>query len=258
MKAMDFHVLAWKVCGVWHRPGQPRWYIWYAVLTNLMCYILFPFFIAAQLFFTDTVRELMDILLFLPTSLVGLKSALIVLNQPKLLRLFGLLHEMDRMVQTDEQREQIRKALRVSRRLIVFLSTEFYVSIAAHFALPLMSEGPVLMWSAWYPLDYKNVAAIYYALMVYQLLATVMCAYLLSSLDVYGLALYRVLSAHLDILGSQLRQLGRNGNERPVDCERALRKCIVYHNLCIKYIYNHCGFFKVLLKYVLFSAIRIA
>lgn len=240
-KAMDFHLWVWKVCGVWHEPGQPRWYFAYSIFINVVFFYIFPFCIAMELFFTDTMKELIDIILFLPTSLVALKSALIVINRSKLRRLFGLLAEMDKMVQNEEQLELIRKAFKVSKRLVVFFSSEFYVSIAAHFAVAVMTEGRVMMWASWYPVDYKNIKVLYVGLLGYQLICTLFCAYLTASMDVYGLALYRLLGAHLDILGIQLSQLGRSPDgkallkkNRKIRCEEDLKKCIVYHNLCIR------------------------
>lgn len=55
-------------------------------------------------------------------------------------------------------------------------------------------------------------------------------------MDVYGLALYKLLGAHVDILGLKLNVLGKEHveGEKSKDWELELVKCIDYHNMCIK------------------------
>lgn len=244
---MKFHLWVWKMCGVWHPPddGQPShryWYLVYSIVLNAIFFFLFPFFIAVQLIWANSMREFVEIVLILPTTMVGLKSLLIIRNQSKLLRVFELLDRMDGMLKFEDEKQVIRDAVSGSRILVAALSCEYYVSIVAFFVVAVMMEGRVLMWASWYPLlDYRNVSAIYYSLMAYQLVGSLCVGFTSASMDVYGLALYRLLRAHLNVLGSQLSQLGNGAMDKRVSvtkkhiiCERELFRCIEYHSLCIR------------------------
>lgn len=244
MRALRYHFFVWKVCGLWpdyssHHRGL---YFYYSISIIMVFYVAFPMFIAIELIHANGISELTDILLILPTTLVGIKGALIWRNTPKLRRLFGLLERMDAAIRNDVQRQRIKRELLGCRRLVVFFSCEFYVSVLSHFAVALLADGRQLMWRSWYPLDYGHVDGYYYGILGYQLVASIMCAFMTSSMDVYGLALYKLLGAHVDNVGEQLSVLG---NQRPTgndtklswqqSCEEDLQHCIRYHQLCIRY-----------------------
>lgn len=244
MTSMEYHLWVWKVCGVWHRPDQPHWYLVYAIALNFIFFFYFPFTTAIQILWATNMNEFMDILLILPTLMVGLKSMLIVRNQAKLLRLFDLLNRMDGMLENDAQKQVIQESIDGSRIIVAALSCEYYFSIVLFFVVPMTMKEPVLMWSSWLPFDYRHVASRYYSLMVYQLVGSLLIGFTSSSMDVYGLALYRLLRAHLQVLGNKTSQLGKSPMEndsesekmrKTIASERQLFRCIDYHNLCIRY-----------------------
>lgn len=247
MRALSYHFFVWKVCGLW--PDHPRpqrgLYFYYSISIIILFYVAFPLFIAIELLHANGISDLTDILLILPTTFVGIKGALIWRNTPKLRRLFALLGRMDASIRNEAQRQRIERELLGCRRLVVFFSSEFYVSVLSHFTVALLADGRQLMWPSYYPLDYVHVNGYYYGLLGYQLVSSIMCAFMTSSMDVYGLALYKLLGAHVDILGEQLGELGdqrSTGNYTKLSyqqsCEADLRHCITYHQLCIRYKLN--------------------
>lgn len=261
MLAMQYHLQVWFNSGLWHVPGQPAWYVWYTAFLTIVVYINFPMIITIQLFYTTNVEEFIDILFFWPTAAFGIKAALISINRPKIQRLFDLLKQMDEFVRLDAHRQMILVQNRESHHLVWFLSIEYYGSITIHILTALLSSGPVLMWSAWVPLDYENNYLVYFLFNMYEFTSTMMSGYVLTSLDMYGVALYKLLGAHLDILSKQLAALGNNGIgdiqreattglRRPKQLkkgaaatrtewqrsnERKLHACVRYHMLCSEF-----------------------
>lgn len=238
MTSLEFHLWVWKVCGLWHLPGQPRWYLVYSIVFNFVFFFLFPGCIAVQLLWAKNLVEFVEILMILPTLMVGSKSSLIVRNRKKLQRLFDLLEQMDGMLKNNEQKRVIQKAIIGSRILVAGLSFEYYFSIICFFVVSLMNR--VQIWSSWYPWDSTYGAPAFYPLLTYQFIGSMLCGFKAASIDVYALALYRLLGAHLDVLGIQLSQLGKDpvdeGNlsltKRQLLRERELFKCLDYHKLC--------------------------
>lgn len=249
---MNFHLMAWKICGLWHRPKQPRWYFYYAVFVSTIIYIIFPINVAFQLLYATSLKQMIEILLILPTAMVGVKAVLIIINQPKLLNIFDILEQMDVSVQTKEHENIVKEQLKGSRILLGLLSMEYCMSVSANILLALFAQERIFMWAqrTWYPFDYQHNLAIYYGLLFYQFVSSSFIAFTSLSMDVYGLALYKLLGAHIDILGLKLNMIGKSDNKdnsnklvRPKqwfkDCEQELTQCINYHNLCIKYTGNY-------------------
>lgn len=260
MLSMQYHQQVWFYCGLWHTPGQPVWYISYTWFLTVFVYFLFPLLITIQLFYTNTIKEFTDILLIWPTAAFGIKAALIAVNRRKIERLFVILQKMDEFVRLDSHRRIVLLQNRESRRLVWFFSVEYYVSITTHLFVALLSSGPVLMWPAWLPLDYEHNYAVYFLFNIYMYLSSLLNGYVFTSLDVYGVALYKLLGAHLDILSEQLSDLGHNGadeihqadttasHKRPQRVseeavpparrhwqrrnEHKLHACVRYHMLC--------------------------
>lgn len=250
MKAMNFHRLAWKICGLWYGTNPSYWYIAYATCMATAFYIVFPLFIAFQLFFANSLKEIIEILLILPTAMVGIKAILIHINRRKLLCVFDVLEQMDKFViKSSAHCAIVHEQLKGSRLLVFLLSAEYYTSVLSQFCLAVMAHERLFMWAmpSWHPFDYQHNAWIYYALLSYQMLASSFIAFTSSSMDVYGLALYKVLGAHVDILGLKLKNLGKprlaqdkgDGLAASIlldkqSSERDLYECIDYHNLCIR------------------------
>lgn len=120
--------------------------------------------------------------------------------------------------------------VRGSALLVRVLSWFYYSTVVASFAVAYLSEERRFMWQSYYPFDYQHSARMYYALLLFQLVASFLVSFIYSSLDLYAAALYRVLGAHIDILRMRLEALGRNsgGDGRDVAA------CADYHNMCIE------------------------
>lgn len=250
-QVMDFHLRAWKMCGLWHKTDDPRWYVVYASIVWVTCFVIFPCIIALQLFFAESLSEFIEILLILPTSMVAIKGVLIIINHSKLQTLFDLMDKMDAAVQRDEHRAIVQTQINGSQFLLYLLSGEYFCSMTANLLIALLSIDRALLFAMprFWPFDYKNNDTMYYFVIGYQLVACSVIAFTSLSMDVYGLALYKILGAHLDVLGNKIAMVGHrsrsieDGSHKRLSetewmqlCEQDLNDCIDYHNLCIRFV----------------------
>lgn len=249
---MGFHLRAWKICGLWHKADDPKWYFVYASIVWGLCFLIFPCFIALQLFFAESLSEFIEILLILPTSMVAIKGVLIIINHSRLLTVFDLMDKMDDAVQLDEHRAIVQTEINGSQFLLYLLSGEYVSSMLANLLIALLSTDRALLFAMprFWPFDYKNNDSLYYFVIGYQLIACSVIAFTSLSMDVYGLALYKILGAHVDVLGNKIAMIGHrsrniehNGRRRWLSepewmklCEQDLYDCIDYHNLCIRFV----------------------
>lgn len=249
LEAMTYHRRVWFNAGLWHEPNQPRWYFWYTLCLIVFIYVLFPVSIATKLFFIQSIDELTDILRVLPSTAFGLKAAFIAKNRIKIVQLIEYLKQMDDFVQQPRHQDMIRQQVKESKNLVLYFSYDYYLSVSAYFIVAVLS-GTDLMFLAWYPVDYANSIVWYYSINIYQYISTLFIAYVFTTLDFYGIVLYKLLGSHLDVLVLQLAEIGhiernllqvdsvaRESGECLKTNEEELKRCIKYHSLCSRFVH---------------------
>lgn len=237
---MRYHIIVWKVCGLWNIPGNPWWYRVYCVVLYTIFYILYPLCIALQIMFTNSFDEMIDILLILPTACAGMKGCFVIAKRSELRKLFALIERMDEMLKDPEHQQMVEKQVRESLTLVKVLSVFYYSTVMSSFMVAFLSEERQFMWQSYYPFDYQHNLGIYYFFLFFQLGASFLVSFIYSSLDLYGSALYKVLGAHIDILGMKFKVLGRPTGqfdsvvERQRRIDEDLKECAIYHTMCIQ------------------------
>lgn len=248
LDSMTYHRRVWFNTGMWHEPGQPRWYIWYTIFLVIFFYVLFTLFIIVQLPLTQSITEFTDTLRILPTAAIGIKAALIANNRTRIVQLFDVLKQMDSFVQLPGHKDMIRQQVKESNNLLLFIRCDYFVSVGVYFLVAVLS-GTDLMFLAWYPVDYANSAVWFYSINTYQCINALFIAYVLTSADFYGIVLYQLLGGHLDVLVLQLAIIGHKeasslssqqtmseAVERMNTNEEELLQCIKYHALCSRFV----------------------
>lgn len=241
LKAMRYHIMVWKVCGLWTLPGDPLWYRIYSTVLYIIFYVLYPLCIALQILFVDNFGEMIDILLILPTACAGMKGYFVILKRCEVRNLFVLIDRMDMIVRKEEHRQMIEKEIVESMLLVKVLSVFYYSTVVSSFMVAFLDEERRFMWQSYYPFDYQHNLGIYYFFLIFQLVASFLVSFIYSSLDLYGSALYKVLGAHIDILGKKFKTLGRQeeGLDLPKHkldelIKEDVKECVIYHSLCIQ------------------------
>lgn len=190
--------------------------------------------------FTNTFNEMIDVLLILPTACAGMKGCFVIAKRSELRNLFVLMDRMDEVVKDSEHKAVIETALRESITLVKVLSLFYYSTCVSSFMVPFLSEERRLMWQSYYWVDFKKNLGIYYFFLFFQFFASILVSFIYSSLDLYASALYKVLGAHIDILGMRLKMLGRHEDtkhglvDRQTIINMDLKECVVYHTMCIQ------------------------
>lgn len=241
MQALRYHIFVWKVCGFWSLPGNPIWYRFYSTALCIIFYIMYPLWVAVQVLFVDSLDKMIEILLILPTACAGMKGYFVILRRRELHMLFELVDRMDSFVQRTEQTEVIKKETYESMRLVKMLSIFYYSTVVSTFMIAFLPEERRFMWKAYFPFGYEDNLGIYYSCLLFQLVASFFVSFIYSSLDLYGSVLYKLLGAHIDILGKKFKELGRLDEDiidmhmdRHQRIDEDLKQCVIYHNLCIQ------------------------
>lgn len=240
LNVMRYHVMVWKVCGLWKLPGDPLWYRAYCTVLYTIFYVLYPLCIALQLMFTNSFDEMIDILLILPTACAGMKGCFVIAKRSELRQLFVLMEQMDDFVKDPEHQQMVEMQIRESMTLVKVLSVFYYSTVVSSFMVAFLAEERRFMWQSYYPFDYQHNLGIYYFFLLFQCVASFLVSFIYSSLDLYGSALYKVLGAHIDILGLKFKVLGKakstwnNALDHQKQIHMDVKECAIYHTMCIQ------------------------
>lgn len=253
---MNYHVTTWKLVGLWHWKEQPRFFTIYTIIATVFIYILFPLSIFLKLFFSNSIIETVDIILFFPTAMCGSKAYLIVRKRTEILEVFEMMKKLDEQITNEVFRHKIQMRARQSQRFIYLLASMYYMSSISNFLSAVMNSKRVLVWASWYPFDATSDVDVYHGVLIYQFVATLYMATIIQSIDVFGGSIYCVLGGHLELLGERMSALGKRLEASPIigatdkkqpirgkqtkirselnECESVLQDCINVHHLCIK------------------------
>lgn len=236
MEVMQFHLRAWQLFGLWPSDSARRLCSIKTILLWTICFIVFPLLIVAQFFFATTLNEFIEIGLILPTSMVGIKAAMILRNRPKFLQLFHLMHRLDRLNTVPEHQRIVSEQVRTSRLLLRLLSGEYILSMCAQCLAPIISSERIIMFGQprFEPFKFKQSLTAYFVVIGYQFVACSTIAFVSVSMDVYGLALFKICGAHVDVLTAKFGNVGKvkcGKAEAHSLAEQELKHCVVYHNL---------------------------
>lgn len=209
---LDFSYRVWRHVGFWQLYNSagptPRGYVLYSALVHVLLYGVFFGSTAVVIFTAHTVSGRIDsAIIAMPILLGSIKSLLVWRQRDRLAELYALGAEIDAYVRTEGHRrlvaEHARDSIRMTRALIMF----FAVSTTAHGVITLLDEGRELIWPAWFPVDWRTPARgplVYDVLIGYQVFTCYVLGYMLASIDGLAPGLYKVLDAHVQVLGQQL------------------------------------------------------
>lgn len=252
MKPLNYHISAWKLCGIWKWPDQPNWYSKYSFCYCAFIYVAFPFFMSMNLFYAVDIYAIIETLCFLPTGLVGIKLWLLISNKSHIIRILALSKRMERKIKNFREIETLRQCDEESRSCVRALMILYVsASISSYFDVQIAGNKK-LMWAMWLPYNFENSKLLYQTALAVQLMISMLECVIHSSLDSFGPTMYKFLGAYIDILGQRLQDLAKaktgviGNNQTVTDMKKEkdawlrrneleLRDCILVHQQCLAF-----------------------
>ncbi|CAD7085741.1 unnamed protein product [Hermetia illucens] len=187
-------------------------------------------------------------------AMSGVKSLNTFFKRKQLRRINNLLEHLDNRVKEvndhDEQR-YLERIIRTANRIQFGYFIPFTAVAMTCFLPAIFSKQRRLIYSAWFPVDWKNSDTLYYIVIVYQLIGVWIniCQNMLS--DSYpGLYLW-ILKGHFHALNIRVSKIGYDLRKTGEDYYQELLKCIGDH----KEILEYCRVFEETFSGVLFVQI---
>lgn len=250
LNPFKYHELIWKIGGMWPWPGQPRWYYLYCVIFGISLYCVFPIIMLINLFTANDIYQLIETVYFLPTACLGVKIVLLLKNRSYIEQVLNLTDRMHSQIIDEKYKIIIRQSEREVHILTRLLSLTFLFASVVTYIDAQTANYDKMMWSLRLPFNINDSKILYQLILNFEMAMTLCACVILASLDCFGPTIYKLLGAHLDIIGQRLMVLGNenqpNGSEvKPSERltekaewlrqnEAELIKCVKSHYDCIE------------------------
>lgn len=208
LNPFKYHELIWKIGGMWPWPGQPRWYYHYCVIFGISLYGIFPVIMLINLFTANGIYELIETIYFLPTACLGVKIVLLLKNRSYIVQVLDLSDRMHSQITDEKYKMIIRKSEREVHTLTRLLSSTFLFASVVTYIDAQAANYDKMMWSLRLPFSINDSKILYQIILNFEMAMTLCACVILASLDCFGPTIYKLLGAHLDIIGQRLLVLG--------------------------------------------------
>ncbi|CAD7085743.1 unnamed protein product [Hermetia illucens] len=171
-------------------------------------------------------------------AMSGVKSLNTFFKRKQLRRINNLLEHLDnRVKEVNDHDEQwyLEIIIRTANRILLSYFIPFTIVAMTCYLPAIFSDQRRLLYSAWFPVDWKNSDTIYYIVVVYQLISVWINIYQNMLSDSYpGLYLW-ILKGHFHALNIRVSKIGHDLRKTGEDYYQELLKCIGDHREILEY-----------------------
>lgn len=202
----------WRLAGFWtlhdaspHR-RTPTSYVVYSAALHLCLYYAFIASMIVRLTHCTRLAEWIEDFAILPAIDCAIQSNLMYAQRHRIRQLIALSAAMDTHVGRADQRARIADEVRTSKRMSHVLCAAYAVALTLLATVAVLSADRSLIFPAWFPVDWHRGRRGYLhaALVAHQLAVLYAMALVTAARDSFAPGMYKVLWAHLVVLGEQL------------------------------------------------------
>lgn len=244
-KALKYHLKIFRLAGVWPEAAS-KYFLAYHIWTFfviLLLGILFPFSQILNIFFADSITEMVDRSVITSSVVIVVVKALnLYTKRRELNEFFEIMKELDDEIQEEYQIQRMKSAIKISHQLF-FAYFYPYISTCVLLVFQTIYSRPAIrLWSSTYayPFDWAQKTKVYViGLFIHGIANTCIVIFAVAA-DTYGAVLIHILSTHIDILQHRLTELGKNKKfsdkehfDQLIYCCKAYESILRYHRTFI-------------------------
>ncbi|XP_073831196.1 odorant receptor 2a-like [Musca autumnalis] len=211
-QAFRYHWILWKCCGLQPPKRDSKWfkpYLIYAIVLNVTVTLMFPITLIIDLILSQSLTELCENLYVTITDVTcNLKFINVFTVRHKLWEVRRILEHLDERANSPEQRRELRVGIQTSHKWFMAFLRFYTCAVITSQLVVYLSKERVLMYSSWFPWDWKASKRNFLFAHCYQVYTvTVQTVQNLGS-DTYPQAYIVILIAHIRALGLRIKALG--------------------------------------------------
>lgn len=209
-EAFDYHWTVWKLTGIEPPSSIPKQiYICYSIFINLLITILFPITLVANVLHTKNLQQLCENLTITVTDIIAnLKFLNVFFVKTELKKIKQILEALDARANSEEEQQILESAVRTAKNSFRIFSGIFTVGTCLSLIKVAISKHRILLYPAWFYLDWENSLNVYIIVFIYQLIGLIVQAIQDCANDSYPPAYLCILSAHMKALSVRVERIG--------------------------------------------------
>lgn len=213
-KALKYHIKTFRLAGVWPVKSEryPLLYHIWTIIVFVLLGILFPFSQVLNIFFADSIMEMVDrSVITSSVVVVVIKAVNLYHKRNGLTDLFNELKKLDDDIKETSHIIQMNSTIKIGCQLyFTFLFPYISTCIVLVFQT-IFSKPESRLWSSTYayPFDWTHETHIYISGLFIQGIANSCIVIFAVAADTYGVILIHIISTHIGILQERLERLGK-------------------------------------------------
>lgn len=231
------HVFVMLVIGEWPMVDDSRWYKWLTIAFFTSVGILYPLSMFVNLFFVNSMREVIETLFISFTCCAtAIKAAIIYWRRDIIQELFHI-HE-DRLCGLRSNVVNNYQVARMNLRVHTILTFLYHSSIYSGLIqiMVLEPEKCFCTSTSRFPYEFAQQRTVYSAVLVYQLLNGLGAIIWVAMQDALAFAFINTVCGHVAQLKERLQRLGRENDDWLF--YKNLAECCQYYEDCLRFDYR--------------------
>lgn len=211
--ALKYHLNTFKLAGLWptiESNVHHLYHLW-TVLIFLVLGILFPLSQMLNIYFADTITEMVDRSIITSSVVVVVIKALnLYTNRNKLMEFFVNLKELDDEITETIHLQRLNSTVKLGQRLYFLFLYPYILTCILLVFQTIYSSPAIRLWMSTYayPYEWAHQTPIYMSGLIGQAIANTCIVIFAVAVYTYGVVLIHLLSTHIGILHNRLERIG--------------------------------------------------
>ncbi|CAD7086948.1 unnamed protein product, partial [Hermetia illucens] len=224
--------VAWKFQGLYTVESYRFYHTIHMAMIFIVINITSSVMFIGQLFFVESLKDLLsNLIMGICVIICGYKYFVILMMRPHLIRIRGVLEQLDARPTTETQRSYMKIICKRCNNMtwIVLLC---YLAVNALFEISAaLSHREYLAFPVWVPYDWTKSATLYWMTWLYQVIAQFTLCVQQAANDITGPAYLYVLNTHLRITMERIESIKPDPKKSDSENCKELIDCIEDHRL---------------------------
>ncbi|EDW65846.1 odorant receptor 19a [Drosophila virilis] len=239
-RAFTYQWIVWRLFGLHPATGNSFWarhYTAYSIAFNVIANICIPLSFYVGCLMSRTLTEFCESFYVAAVIIVEqLKLANVLRVRGHLMNLHAILRQLDKRLQSDEERRIIEYKVEQSRKIFQWVMRLFLMAIASAACLVPFAPDQQLPFPAWIPWDWQRSRHIYLTTICLQNIGVFILAVIALNNDTYPVAYLIVVAGHCKALALRIAKLGHTSDVTQSQTNAQMIACIEDHKTILQLV----------------------
>ncbi|XP_030566111.1 odorant receptor 19a [Drosophila novamexicana] len=238
--AFKYQWIVWRLFGLHPSTGDSFWarhYTAYSIAFNVIANICIPLSFYVGCVKSRTLTEFCENFYVAAVVIVEqLKLANVLRVRGHLMELHAILRQLDKRLQSDEERRIIQSKVVQSRKIFIWVLRLFLMAMASAACFVAFAPDWQLPFPAWIPWDWQHSRHIYLITICLQNIGVFILAVIALNNDTYPVAYLIMVAGHCKALALRIAKLGHSRRMTQSQTQAQMIECIEDHKTILQLV----------------------